>query len=49
MKNNMPRIFSFTYFGVQVRAARERAVVPLEQRMTKFRQLLEDKKISAFR
>lgn len=32
----------------EVRAARERAVVPLEQRMTKFRQLLEDKKISAF-
>jgi polo-like kinase 1 len=32
----------------EVRAARERAVFPLEQRMTKCCQLLEDKKISAF-
>lgn len=32
----------------EVRAARERAVIPLEQRMTKFRDLLEEKKISAF-
>ena len=32
----------------EVKAARERAVVPLEVRMTQFRELLEDKQISAF-
>merc|ERR1712228_828236 len=32
----------------EVKAARERAVVPLEIRMSQFRQLLEDKQISAF-
>jgi len=32
----------------EVRAARERAVVPLETRMSRFRELLEEKKISAF-
>jgi len=32
----------------EVRAARERAVVPLETRMTSFKELLEEKKISAF-
>lgn len=32
----------------EVKAARERAVVPLETRMAKFRDLLEEKKISAF-
>merc|ERR1719445_2813907 len=32
----------------EVKAARERAVVPLEVRMKQFRQLLEDKQISAF-
>jgi len=32
----------------EVRAARERAVVPLEIRMTRFRDLLEEKSISAF-
>ena len=32
----------------EVKAARERAVVPLEIRMKQFRELLEDKKISAF-
>ena len=34
---------------MQVKAARERAVIPLETRMGKFRDLLEEKKISAFR
>lgn len=33
----------------EVRAARERAVVPLDIRMTKFKELLEEKKVSAFR
>merc|ERR1711874_415559 len=32
----------------EVRAARERAVVPLEIRMTRFKDLLEEKQISAF-
>ena len=32
----------------EVKAARERAVVPLEVRMKQFRELLEDKQISAF-
>merc|ERR1712098_962219 len=32
----------------EVKAARERAVVPLEVRMAQFKDLLEDKKISAF-
>ena len=32
----------------EVKAARERAVVPLEVRMAQFKELLEDKKISAF-
>merc|ERR1711972_1318130 len=32
----------------EVKAARERAVVPLEVRMAQFEELLEDKKISAF-
>ena len=32
----------------EVRAARERAVVPLETRMKQFRDLLEEKQISAF-
>merc|ERR1712002_752543 len=32
----------------EVKAARERAVVPLEVRMAQFKQLLEEKKISAF-
>ena len=32
----------------EVKAARERAVVPLEVRMAQFRELLEEKKISAF-
>ena len=33
----------------EVRAARERAVVPLDIRKTKFKELLEEKKVSAFR
>ena len=32
----------------EVRAARDRAVVPLETRMKQFRDLLEQKQISAF-
>ena len=32
----------------EVRAARERAVVPLETRMKQFRDLLEEKQISAY-
>lgn len=32
----------------EVRAARERAVVPLEERLRSFRQLLLDKDVSAF-
>merc|ERR1712066_929946 len=32
----------------EARAARERAVVPLETRMSRFKELLEEKKISAF-
>ena len=32
----------------EVKAARERAVVPLDVRMKQFRELLEDKQISAF-
>ena len=33
----------------EVLAAQERKVVPLETRMQKFKELLEEKKISAFR
>jgi len=32
----------------QVKAARERAQIPLEKRMTQFRDLLQEKNISAF-
>merc|ERR1712083_439113 len=34
--------------GAEVRASKERAVVPLETRMEQFRSLLEEKQISAF-